>query len=135
MRLKKLRGKKRLFNRIAQSTINDEQIKLLNYMNFYIPQFVSVFEMHHNDKVLYSFYKAMIIKAQKDFSEYKNVLYINETYPMNSQVIIELQDYYKVDGREEAVDKKRYILALEKYFNIKFVGYKIEDEIIMIARI
>ncbi len=114
MRLKKLRGKKRLFNRIAQSTIDDEQMKKLNYINIYIPQFVYVFDMYHNDKVLYSFYKTMIIKAQKDFSEYKNVLYINETYPMNSQVIIQLQDYYKVDGKEEAVDKKRYILALEK---------------------
>ncbi|MBC9873766.1 hypothetical protein [Macrococcoides bohemicum] len=135
MRLKKLRGKKRLFNRIAQSTIDDEQMKILNYINIYIPQFVYVFDMYHNDKVLYSFYKALIIKAQKDFSEYKNVLYINETYPMNSQVIIQLQDYYKVDGKEEAVDKKRYILALETNFNIKFVSYKIEDEIIMIARI
>lgn len=135
MRLKKLRGKKRLFNRIAQSTIDDEQMKILNYINIYIPQFVYVFDMYHNDKVLYSFYKTMIIKAQKDFSEYKNVLYINETYPMNSQLIIQVEDYYKVDGKEEAVDKKRYILALEKNFNIKFIGYKIEVEIIMIARI
>lgn len=135
MRLKKLRGKKRLFNRIAQSTIDDKQMKILNYMNIYTPQFVSVFETYNNDKVLYSFYKALIIKAQKDFSEYRNVLYINETYPMNSQLIIQLEDYYKVDGREEAVSKKSYILALEKYFNIKFVGYKIEGEIILIARI
>ncbi|TDM39818.1 hypothetical protein ETI06_04740 [Macrococcoides goetzii] len=135
MRLKKLRGKKRLFNWIAQSTIDDEQMKILNYINIYIPQFVYVFDMYHNDKVLYSFYKTMIIKAQKDFSEYKNVLYINETYPMNSQLIIQVEDYYKVDGKEEAVDKKRYILALETNFNIKFVSYKIEDEIILIARI
>ncbi|MCU7557088.1 hypothetical protein [Macrococcus capreoli] len=134
MRKKKIRGKKRIFRKIKQSVIDHNQIDIHGYNSIYIPQFLYVNESYKNDKVFYRIYKAMISKVKNSIFDFKRSIYINETYPMNSHLIIQ-QDMYRDNlVLDQKHNKSNLIKNLERNLEVTFEKIK-DDEVIWIAKI
>ncbi|WP_414046131.1 hypothetical protein ACMGE7_07635 [Macrococcus equi] len=133
--MKKIRGKKRIFQEINNFNVDEYQISSLGYCNIYIPQFTYVDDEYKNEKLLYSVYKSFIEYSKKRLNNYCVSMYINRTKPMNSQLIIQADDYwnnYKIDND---FTKCNIIRNLEKNLNIHFEKIREDDALIWIARI
>ncbi|WP_414055142.1 hypothetical protein [Macrococcus equi] len=133
--MRKIRGKKRIYNKIKQLEVDQYQLDTLGINNIYIPQFFYVDEMCKNDKLFYGIYKSMILKANKSFKQFRIIIYINETYPMNSQLIIQESDYWNQYEIDTVNKKSTLINNLERKLKINFEKIKDEKELIWIAKI